>query len=118
MYNTHPTFERGNYGEKCAYYNGIFMAYTHTHPFKSPFSGTTRVNWDQKDKTNQDFTEGRGSEWKWQWHQQDHMQVCTSLQTNNHASTLSLSFSQAGCSSCHTTNSVEALKAHKSIMLY
>jgi len=29
----------------------------------------------------------------WQWHQLDHMQInCTSLQTDNHASTSSLSF--------------------------
>jgi len=39
------------------------------------------------------------------------MQVCTSLQTNNHASTTPLSFLQAGCPSCRPTNSVEALKA-------
>jgi len=39
----------------------------------------------QKDKTNLDFTEARDSEW--QWHQLGHMQVCTSLQTENHAST-------------------------------
>jgi len=37
----------------------------------------------QKGKTNLDFTEARGSEW--QWHQLGHMQVCTSLQTDNHA---------------------------------
>jgi len=36
-------------------------------------------------KTNLDFTEARESEW--QWHQLGHMQVCTSLQTENHAST-------------------------------
>jgi len=42
----------------------------------------------QKGKTNLDFTEARDSEW--QWHQLDHMQVCTSLQTDNHASTPSL----------------------------
>jgi len=40
----------------------------------------------QKCKTNLDFTEARDSEW--QWHQLGHMQVCTSLQTDNHASTL------------------------------
>ena len=40
------------------------------------------------------------------------MQVCTSLQTDNHASTPPLSFLQAGCPSCRPTNSVEALKAH------
>jgi len=38
------------------------------------------------------------------------MQACTSLQTDNHASTSPLSFLQAGCPSCHPTNSVKALK--------
>ena len=33
--------------------------------------------------------EARDSEW--QWHQLGHMQVCTSLQTDNHASTSPLS---------------------------
>jgi len=37
----------------------------------------------QKGKTKLDFTEARDSEW--QWHQLEHMQVCTSLQTDNHA---------------------------------
>jgi len=40
------------------------------------------------------------------------MQVCTSLQTDNHTSTPPLCFLQAGCPSCHPTNSVKALKAH------
>ena len=48
----------------------IISAYTHTY-------------W--KGKTNLDFTEARDSEW--QWHQLGHMQVCTLLQTDNHAST-------------------------------
>jgi len=39
------------------------------------------------------------------------MQVCTSLQTDNHASTPPLSFLQAGCPSSCPTNSVKALKA-------
>jgi len=38
------------------------------------------------------------------------MQVCTSLKTDNHASNPPLSFLQAGCPSCHPTNSVKALK--------
>ena len=38
------------------------------------------------------------------------MQVCTLLQTDNHASNPPLSFLQAGCHSCHPTNSVKALK--------
>jgi len=44
----------------------------------------------QKGKTNLDFTKARDSEW--QWYQLGHMQVCTSLQTDNHASTPPLSF--------------------------
>jgi len=65
----------------------------------------------QKGKNKLDFTEARYSEW--QWHQLDHMQVCTSLQTDNHASSRPLSFLQAGCPSCRPTNSVKALKDTK-----
>jgi len=63
----------------------------------------------QKGKTNLDFTEARDSEW--QWHQLGNLQVCTWLQTDNHASTPPLSFLQAGCPSCSPTNSIKALKA-------
>jgi len=83
----------------------------HTHPFNGPFSRTTRVSRYQKDKTNLDFTGASDSEW--QWHQLGHMQVCTSLQTDNHASTPPLRVLQAGCPSCRPTNSVIALKAKK-----
>ena len=63
---------------------------THTHTY-------TRLSalcpglpgWAGKGKTNLDFTEARDSEW--QWHQLGHMQVCTSLQTDNHTSTPPLS---------------------------
>jgi len=41
------------------------------------------------------------------------MQVCTLLQTDNHASTPPLCFLQAGCPSCRPTNSVKALKAQQ-----
>ena len=63
----------------------VQVAHTHTHPFNGPFSGTTRVSRYQKGKTNPDCTEARDSEW--QWHQLGRMQVCISLQTDNHAST-------------------------------
>ena len=66
------------------------LAYIHTQPFNGPVSTTTRVSRYQKGKTNLDFTEARDSEW--QWHQLGHTQVCTSLQTDNHASTPPLSF--------------------------
>ena len=87
----------------------LVTSYLHTHTFNGPFSGTTQVGRYQKGKTNLDFTEARDSEW--QWHQLGHMQVCTLLQTDNHASTPPLSFLQAGCPSCHPTNSIKALKA-------
>ena len=59
--------------------------HTHTHPLNGPLSGTTQVNRYHKGKTNLNFTEARDSEWQWQ--QVSHMQVCTSLQADNHAST-------------------------------
>jgi len=70
---------------------------------------TTWVSQYQKGKTNLDFTEARDSEW--QWHQLGHVQVCTLLQIDNHASTSPLSFLQARYPSCRPTNSVKALKA-------
>jgi len=88
----------------------FWQHHTHTRTrLMVRFSGTTRVSRYQKGKTNVDFTETRDSEW--QWHQLDHMQVCTSLQTDNHASSPPLSFLQAGCPSCRPTNSIKALKA-------
>jgi len=69
-------------------------SHTHTHAraraFNCLLSGTTQVSRYQKGKTNLDFTEAWDSEW--QWHQLGRMQVCTSLQTDNHASTPPLSF--------------------------
>ena len=82
--------------------------HTHTHTFNGPLSGTVRVSQYQKGETNLDFTEARDSEW--QWHQLGHMQVCTSLQTDNHASTPPLCYLQAGCPSCRPTICVKALK--------
>ena len=64
------------------------------HPFNGDLSGTTRVGRYQHGKTDLDFTEARDSEW--QCHQLGRMQACTSLQTDNHASTPPLSFLQAG----------------------
>jgi len=88
----------------------LVKQHTHTHltalcPGLPGWAGTRKV------KTNLDFTEASDSEW--QWHQLGHMQVCTSLQADNHARTPPLSFLQAGCSSCHPTNSVKALKVGK-----
>jgi len=60
-------------------------------------------------KVNQSgFTEARDSEW--QWHQMGHMQICALPQTDNHASIPLLSFLQARQPSCHSANSVKALK--------
>ena len=47
----------------------VAVTHTHTQPFNDPVSGTTRVTWYQKGKTNLDFTEaeetvsGSGISW-------------------------------------------------------
>ena len=97
-------------GDSSSHWTFYLYSHTHTHLFNGPLSGTTRVSRYQKGKTNLDFTESRDSEW--QWHRLGHVQVCTSLQTDNHARIPPLSFLQAGCPSCRPTNSVKALKAH------
>ena len=73
----------------------VYNVHTHTHPFNGSFSGTTLVSRYQKGKTNLDLTEARDSEW--QWHQLGHMQVCTSLQADNHASTPPLKWGAVQC---------------------
>ena len=79
----------------------------YTHPFNGSLSGTTQVSQYQKGKTNLDFTEARDIEW--QWHQLGHMHACTSLQTDNHASTPPLTFLQAGCPSRRQKDSTVSL---------
>jgi len=71
----------------------------------------------QKGKTNLDFTEARDSEL--QWHQLDHMQVCTSLQIVNHASTSPLIsfFTGRMPFPCRPTNSIKALKLVKLVKI-
>jgi len=78
----------------------------HTHHSKKVTTWASQYHYG---KTNLDFTEARDIEW--QWHQLGRMQVCTSLQTDNYASTPPLSFLQARCPSCRPTNSIKALKA-------
>ena len=63
---------------------------THTHTRLTALCRDYPGEPVQKGKTNLHFTEARDSEW--QWYQLGHMQVCTSLQTDNHASTPPLSF--------------------------
>jgi len=94
----------------------VINLYADTHPFNGPLSGTTWVGQYQKGGTNPDFTEARDSEW--QWHHLGHMQACTLLQTDNHASNSPLSFLQAGCPSCRPTNSVKALTAKICMLRY
>jgi len=69
---------------------------------------TTQVNQYQKDKTNsgllvQEIMSGSGISWA--------MQICTLPQSDNHASTRSLSSLQGRCPSCHSTISIKASKA-------
>jgi len=73
------------------------------HPFNGPLSRTTRVSRYQKGKhiwilLKQETVSGSGISWS----------ICKSAP--DHTSTPTLSFLQAGCPSCHPTNSVKALK--------
>jgi len=73
--------------------NYIHLRITHTQHTHTRLTALFRDYPDEpvpEGKTNLDFTEARDSEW--QWHQLGHMQACTSLQTDNHASNPPLSF--------------------------
>ena len=64
-------------------------------------SGTTQVSQNQKRKTRRvKLIWIYCSKSEWQWHQLGHMQICTSPQTDNHASIPPLSLLQARCPSC------------------
>jgi len=79
------------------------------HLFNSLFFRTTCVSWHQKGKPFWILLEQEMT--GWQWHQLDDTQIiCTSLWTDNHASTSPLKFLQAKCRSCHPTNSIKAVK--------
>ena len=90
--------------------------HTHTHiRLTALFPGLPGWAGTRKNKTNLDFTEARDSEW--QWHQLGHMQVCISLQTDNHTSTHCSVFLQARCPSCRPTNSVKACTQTETILI-
>jgi len=77
--------------EHCSMFASLFHGYyEHTHTHTHTHLTALKVSRYQKGKINLDFTEARDSEW--QWHQLGHMQVCISLQTDNHVSTPPLSF--------------------------
>ena len=59
--------------------------YYHYTRLTALFPGLPRWVSTRKENQSGDFTEARDSEW--QWHQLGHMQDCTLLQTDNHAST-------------------------------
>jgi len=87
----HPT-------PSCNLMTAVSQIIQQQYPLSGPLSRTTWISWYQKGKTNLDFTEARNSEW--QWHQLGHMQICTSPQTDNHASTPPPIFLQARRPSC------------------
>ena len=86
------------------------LDHTHTHPFNSPFSGTTRVSRYQKGKPiwillKQETVSGSGISWA----------ICKSAPCSTQITTPAIHhsvFLQAGCPSCRPTNSVKALKCH------
>jgi len=82
--------------------NSKSSTHAHTQPFNGHLSQTTRVSRSQKGKTSLDFTEASDSEWT--------MQVCTSLQTDIHASSPPFSFYRPDALP-ETQPTVSALKA-------
>ena len=88
------------------------LQYTHTYtqPFNGPFSRTTWVGRYQKGKTNLDLTEARDGEWVAVASAGPYasLHLAPDIQPRQHSTTR---FLQAGCPSCHPTNSVKALKA-------
>ena len=91
---------------EAAYHSGCHdKQHTHTHTHLTAlFLGLPRWAGTRKVKPiwillKQETVSGSGISWAIR-------QVCTSLQTDNHANTLPLSFLQTGCTSCRPTNSV------------
>ena len=112
LHCSHPFLQMTHFSTDRCYIVLTFCTATHTHThthLTALFPGLPRWSQYQNGKTSLDFSEARDSEW--QWHQLGHMQVCTSLQADNHASTEPLSILQAVCPFCHPSNSVKALKA-------
>jgi len=68
----------------------MFFNRTHHTRLAALYSGFTWVSRYQKGETNIWILLKQETEW--QWHQLGHMQVYTSLQTENHASTPPLIF--------------------------
>jgi len=76
-------------------YVSVFFSYLHLlRPFNDLFSRTAWVSQYQKGETSLDLNEARDDGvLGWQWHQLDCMQTtCTSLLTDKHMNTSSLSF--------------------------
>ena len=103
----------------CRYWQIIACFYgthTHTHTrLSAAFSGLPGWAGTRKVKPiwillKQETVSGSGISWA--------ICVCTLFQTDNHASTSPLSFLQAGCPSCHPTNSIKALKAYAFTALF
>ena len=115
---THRLHDMAGSSCQCSLLATATMPTSYTHTRLTALSGTTWVGRYRKGKTNLDFTEARDSEW--QWRQLGHMQVCTSLQTDNHASTPPLSFLEAGCPSCHNilTKHLDKNRHRSEILLF
>ena len=114
--NRHPNSTAINTNSRVNSLHTHTRTRTRPHPFNGPLSGTTLVSPYQKGKTNLDFTEARDSEW--QRNLLCHMQVCTLLQTNNHASILLLSFYRpdalpAANQQCQSTEGKQPTHCHE-----
>ena len=93
---THWIFAMVFRSQKTEVSGTIIHKHTHTR-LTALFPGLPRWACNRKVKPIWILLKQKDSEW--QWHQLGHMQVCTLLQTDNHASTPPRCFLQAGCPS-------------------
>ena len=84
-----PWFPRGEFWGTCC---NLFWTWNYCNRLTAFFQDNLgKLSWHQKGKPIWILLEQEMM--GWQWHQLDHMQIiCTSLQTDNHASTSPLSF--------------------------
>ena len=111
-YRSPPVGSRGGASEdECPTWQWHQLDHMHLstiHPFNGPFLGLPGWATTRKVKPiwilrEQETVSGSGISWA----------ICKSAprsRLDNHASTLTLSFLQAGCASCRPTNSVKALR--------
>jgi len=70
VYNMHPNFERGNCGENCAYYNGLFIVLIliYIYFMSTQLICQTLYCWNLGERQSSLGLQGRGGSYLWQHH--------------------------------------------------